>query len=119
LSLFVESRNPVFYLRQIYKSKKNTKTRKGCFDSATSFGIFPGCFLSLDFYFFLDFRFLVKFVEIVDDDRNGEGNAQHAANGASWKQNAKLSNKQVLAKSFDISMFLAKEIKNNNIVVCV
>jgi hypothetical protein len=107
--LFAESRTFViryFICDKFTKAKKIQKHEKIVFDSATSFGIFPGCFLSLDFYFFLDFRFFVKFVEIVDDDRNGEGNAQHAANGASWKQNTKLSNKQVLAKSFDISMFL-------------
>lgn len=41
----------------------------------TSFGIFPWCFLPLGLNLLFDFGFLVEFVEIVNNNGNGQGDA--------------------------------------------
>ena len=53
--------------------------------SRTPFCLLPRRLLPLDLDLLLDFGLFVKLVEVVDDDRNREGDAKHAADRAGWK----------------------------------
>ena len=48
----------------------------------TPFRLLPRRLLPLDFDLLLDFSLFVKLVEVVDDDWNREGDAEHAADRA-------------------------------------
>ena len=51
----------------------------------TSLCLLPRRLLSLDLDLLLNLSFFVELVEVVDNDRNGEGDAEHATDRASWK----------------------------------
>ena len=54
----------------------------------TFFGIFPQGFLLLEEDLLLNLGLLVELVEVVDDDGDGEGDAEHAADRAGLKGQA-------------------------------
>ena len=59
--------------------------KEGDFDyNVTSFSLFPRCSLLLCKYLLLNLGLLVELVEVVDNDGDGQGDAEHPADGARW-----------------------------------
>ena len=52
----------------------------------TSFSLFPGGLIFLETDLLLNLGLLVELVEVVDNDGDGQGNAQHTTQSASCKQ---------------------------------
>ena len=64
---------------------------KYSYDSPTSFSVLPGGLLLLGVYLLLYLGLLVELVEVVDDDGDGQRDAQHAADGTRWNKSRLLN----------------------------
>ena len=61
---------------------KGILKERDCDYNVTSFSLFPRCSLLLCQYLLLNLCLLVELVEVVDNDGDGQGDAEHAADGA-------------------------------------
>ena len=66
--------------------KKSILKEEDCDYNVTSFSLFPRCSLLLCKYLLLNLGLLVELVEVVDNDGDGEGDAEHAADGTRWNK---------------------------------
>ena len=66
---------------EIFLKKKSILKEEDCDYNVTSFSLFPGCSLLLCKYLLFNLGLLIELVEVVDDDGDGERDAEHAADG--------------------------------------